>query len=281
MRKLFVLLLALPFVSIAQELEVGQKWQYEQWWWDSPGRDTVTTIEVTGDTIINGEEYLTIRGGCVCADTLRYIREEGNKYFSYYKNDKHLLYDFNLDRGDTLKIKAPFQSSQDSIYVRIDSIGRTLIDGEEFMVQYIDPYLNDPGNTHWADWGEMLIKGIGSNWCLTPQYALCEDQTVGLSCVRYSDGRILQVDQSKACIYVNTNSRTTHHTKVYPNPSHGNISITHNGFTKAVVMNVEGQRINEVYANGSNEFILTLEPGFYFVVIENKGTSEVIELVVH
>lgn len=266
---------------VGQQLEIGQKWQYTQWWFDIPFGDSITTLEITGDTTLDGDDYYVIEGHCMCADTIRYIDEDKDRYYAYYDGSRHLLYDFNLVKGDTLKIKAPFSTSQDSIYIRIDSVGKILVSGEELTVQYINCYLADPGNTHWADWGKILIKGIGSDWCLTPQYSLCEIQTQGLSCVQYEDGSILQFDESKVCLYVNTDNPRPKSSSVYPNPSKGRIAVRSQEFNYASVFNSNGVLVQRIEGEGRESFELNLEKGIYILIIESNGVSEIIKMLVH
>ena len=72
------------------------------------------------------------------------------------------------------------QGHQDSVYAIIDSIGTKVINGIKVAVQYFS--YGDLGNNFRADFGEYFIKDIGSNYCLFPQYGLCENSTQPLLC---------------------------------------------------------------------------------------------------
>ena len=166
-----------------------------------PLEQRVRSISTVGDTIIDGERYSVIEGGCSCSGPVRYLRSEGLQMYVYHSDNKHLLYDFSLQAGDILSIATPYlsDSQQDSVKVRIDSVSRASINGADRIVQHVDPYYSDE-SAFWADWGPQFMQGIGSmDWCLLPQFGLCEGGTGGIRCATYDDGSIVKFTADTEC----------------------------------------------------------------------------------
>ena len=238
-----LLLLIITGLLLSKDLEVGQKWHYtETGGFMEP--DRIYTMEITKDTIIDNEEYFVLNKGCSCCmRKVRYIRDAGDKYFVYYEGEKHLLFDFTLKDGDTLKIKAHFGFMQDSIYVKIDSVRKKSFGGNEFNAFHLNP------NVHWnpdfwTDWGPEFIKGIGSSyWCLFPQYGLCERGTSQLRCIEYADGTILTIDPDVGCKTVGVEDVESHPLQISPNPSHLTVQIHAKSSGILTVRDIQGQTL--------------------------------------
>ncbi len=185
MRTVLIIICSLLSTGIFAQLEVGSTWYVRQYienpFWPGKSYDTTQVITVVKDTSINDLVYRRITGKCRCAGEYNLMRSEGSRWYYRHKDVDHLLYDFSLIAGDTLKIWMPWQQGhQDSVYAIIDSIGTKVINGNAVAVQYFS--YGDFQNNFRADFGEYIIKDIGSNYCLFPQYGLCEGGTQPLLC---------------------------------------------------------------------------------------------------
>ena len=185
MRTVLIIFCSLLSTGIFAQLEVGSTWYVRQFeynfLWPSKSYDTTQVIRVVKDTTINDLVYHRITGKCRCAGEYNFIRSQGTRWYYRHQEADHLLYDFSLVPGDTLKIWMPWKpSQQDSVYAIIDSIGTKVINGNTVAVQYFS-YGDLPSNFR-ADFGEYIIKDIGSNSCLFPEYGLCENGTRPLLC---------------------------------------------------------------------------------------------------
>jgi len=166
-----------------------------------PIEQRVGSIAVIGDTIIAEEEYSVIEGGCHCSGSVRYIREEGLQTYIYHSGEKHLLYDYSLQAGDVLSIATPYlaDQGQDSAKVRVESVSTVTYKGVERIQQHVDPIFTDESQ-FWSDWGRVFVQGVGSiDWCMFPQYGLCEIGTGGVRCVTYDDGATVKLTSDADC----------------------------------------------------------------------------------
>src|SRR5690606_974195 len=128
---------------------------------------------VTGDTLINGEEAFVLEGDCQCGHmSPKYISKDEDKINYYINDDKYLLYDFSLNAGDTLIISIPDYSQAHFI---IDSIDVILMNNEQKKVQYFT-FIN-MDNGLFPDWGTRFIEDFGSDRCLFPLIGVCDPGT--------------------------------------------------------------------------------------------------------
>ena len=187
------------------EANFGKTWTYEQTNFFGfpypPSEQRIRKIKSVGDTILDGEQYLILEGGCDCTGDVKYIRDEGLQTYVYHDGNKHLLYDYSLEAGDVLSIATPYftASGQDSVKVRVDSVGRINYNGIDRIVQYVNSTFTDDSE-YWADWGGKFIEGIGSvDWCLFPQYSACEGGTGGVRCVEFANGNSVKLTADLDC----------------------------------------------------------------------------------
>lgn len=253
----------------AQSLEIGQKWIYDQWIWDDP-KEYTTSLEIINDTIIDGLKYFVIEGQCICSDeSNRYIREEGDYYFTYHNGEHLILYDWTLEEGDIRTLPATFGYGQDSIKIMVDSVGTLFFNGKAYHVQYVSSQLHYYESKYYSDWGGVFIRGIGSSWCLFPQYPLCENQTAGLRCVTYEDDEVIIINPNKNCINVGTSSQLSISLNVFPNPTYGLVEISTDGIIDQIqLVDLHGviHRINPF-----NQVFIAHPPGIYFIRVLIDG----------
>ncbi|MEM1322239.1 MAG: T9SS type A sorting domain-containing protein [Bacteroidota bacterium] len=270
--KFFPLLSFLFFAQLAYaQISIGTQWTYYQGSFLPPpwGTDSTRSITVVGDTIIDNKEYLELEGNCACSELeVKWIREENDQLFYYYNNSAHLLYDFNLGVGDMLEIYWPFLSSSlgtDSVKVHIDSVGQKEINGNWYEVQYIDPDF-DPN--YESEFGEFFIKGIGSNYCLFPQFGLCENTTTPLLCFGQQGGEILEFG-SEGCQLTNTYELALEkEILLFPNPfqQQVNVQLKDWGTLEVDIYNMSGQLVFQSLIQDEETINLSYLPqGLYWV----------------
>ncbi len=219
--KNLVILFLLTFSSYAvsaQYFEVGMKWTYLHAVGGPPAAYwKFNTIEIVGDTIVDGEKRFVLDGGCNCTpNQIKMISQENQKVYYYWNGEKRLLYDYSLVAGDTLMVKAPdTEGMPDSLFVYIESVTTKNIGGQDYQVQITDPdYFTGFG----SDWGDNFIEGIGSYyWCLFPQEGLCEEGSF-LRCVTYADGTTIKFTDEPDCYVLGTDDIELSGISIQPNP---------------------------------------------------------------
>jgi len=224
--------------SLFAQIDIGTTWYYNQSSFAPPpigAPDSTRTLAITKDTLINNIRYLKMEGACACDDlqpdqSFYLIREEGRRVYYYWENEEHLLYDFNLEEGEVLRIYWPLHSNintgnKDSLRLRIDSV-RTWPNpfGTPYKVQYLSPL---EGFEYYVDWGHRFIEGIGGSLfeCFTPQWGLCEIGTQPLLCYENSQGEITKFTNGACIISSSEEALSKEGFVVFPNPSSGLINI--------------------------------------------------------
>lgn len=279
---LFAIFLCLCSLSHAQSFEfgLGTEWTYCQTRF-SPPSNTLKTIQITGDTLINGEQAFIIEGDCTCGDIApRYIRKEEEKIYYYKDEVKYLLYDFSLQAGDTLKV---IRNEFDTIYVGIDSVGIINFNGEDKIIQYINTIASE-NNNHWAEWGETFIEDFGSTRCFFPMNPVCDPGTGPLLSIEVQDFPIVEFDFE--CITLSTSELAKVNIRTYPNPAKDQFIIEYSGVNEKIHLtfyNMMGAVIlNEVLNPG--EFLTTNVsgwiPGMYIMQATSGQKSASTRLIV-
>ncbi|MCO6491901.1 MAG: T9SS type A sorting domain-containing protein [Phaeodactylibacter sp.] len=229
MRSLFALLSCLLFFFVhspAQEwAPVGARWYYGTiLWWPSPGTG-YTTIEVIGETEINGIPVKVLEGACGCAQSPMYTYEEQGRVYLYVEalQEFRLYYDFNLSAGDTL---LTFDDALlQEVPVLVESVTTLDWNGRNLNVQNIQ-YL-EPG---YHEWGEQIIEGIGSNRCLNFIYPACDPVGGYIRCYEDPDEGMLMLDNNvPSCTYTFTSAKEEDGGpagwKIFPNPAGDEITV--------------------------------------------------------
>ncbi|HEY3371380.1 MAG TPA: T9SS type A sorting domain-containing protein [Prolixibacteraceae bacterium] len=126
-------------------------------------------VHTEGDTLMNDKHYLKIVS---CADSLcglkqfkSFIREEAGKVMLANKTEELTLYDFNLQKGDTMILDYLQNVSRDiRLYIRVDSVKSIVFiqDASERIVQYVTVF--DYYNSRLGDYSlnDVFVEGIGS-----------------------------------------------------------------------------------------------------------------------
>ena len=208
------------------------------------------SIIISGDTIINWENYQKIyipyvqilyTGSCTYSLPNGYkggIREDTTlkKVFFVHPNDtsEYLLYDFNLQVGDTLKGYLEPDAYQPDTIILIDSV----LVGESYRKRW---FVNSYYNIY-------IIEGIGST------YGLIDPSPVGvidandneLTCYSENGISLYSITSSDCEMITMVNSTNKNENKVIisPNPSFGALTINFEPLLK-----VKEIRLADIYGN--------------------------------
>jgi len=249
--KRIILVWLVVLVSGAGTLGVGQFNTYYHFptqnaWWcqdnetgnsncsSNPVQDFYYNYFIRNDTVIKGLKYHTIytQGGLtftLCGTTWEYycykvgaIREDTMKhiYFnsSATKNRDTLLYDFNLNVGDTLP--ATYNSNPGPYKDYVKSIDSVLV-GTKYRKEFI---VTDVGDSSY--WKCSIIEGIGSvQGLFEPIMSIYEPSFTALECFTQNDTALYPYLNNSNCILfpeaVPTIVGSKMDISVYPNPSSG------------------------------------------------------------
>ncbi len=244
----------------------------------------------SGDTLIDGftykrieHEVLVTAGGCCYPPEglgMGFLREDVSARKVYWRwpgeSSDTLLYDFNLDVGDTINGLFRFPSN-DWIVVSVDSV-------------IVDSNYRRRINFDTSDVYQCMrfsfIEGVGSTAGLTNEYygpgemgSILECFSVGGE-VRYTEPCN---PDTVACgeLPVNVQSFFNKRTElaVSPNPSSGQFTI--NGIIKPTTVFVYSSTGQPVWQGSGNTIDLTAQPpGVYTAVIATERGRQAVRLVV-
>lgn len=242
------------------------------------------TLELNGDTVINGNAYFKILkngfnyyiyNGMSFDSTVIYeyldpIREENLKFYAYNltEEEEYLLHDFDLSVGDTANTLYP--------------------DCENHIVTWIDTvYLGNAPRKRFHFGGGFnfvtLIEGVGTSWGL--QYTPCNDfpAPYQLQCF-VQDQYYIQFNSQVDCyslVVVSTDGISEQEFTLYPTPFTDEINIQLPSSLAQplhiVITNLLGTIIYQTQIDVSNE-IETINPGniptgVYVVWLSSKDAT--------
>lgn len=219
----------------------------------------------SGDTLIDGIQYTKLMGtkNGDNPHLFALLREEDNKLWSRLNNQtESLLYDFNANVGDTIRIGYYEELIVDSI--SIEQIGG--IDRKMYWFGLVYDIFGEPYAT------ETWIEGIGSNWgllyCGTSNFV--GGYYVGL-CFHQNGELIWQNPEYDYCTYDVVEDNKDAEISIYPNPAKDIVLVEGIEAFEIHVFNSLGQLIIETKDN-----VLDLsdqEAGTYIIkVITPSGT---------
>jgi len=273
-------------------------WHYEHFcnlppWEESCGH---FTVEAVRDTMIDGMtanilEYRDM--GVVVPEAEIIIREDANRVYFYENGQFKLLYDFNLNEGDTMTFSVPQNVAHydftcgggygvpDSAQVRIDSTALTEVDGQLLKTLYSTAIIV-PGNEDSAWVLEQFTERIGSHAGLFGYTTfVCLGGFSGyLRC--YNDSLVSYTTVAEACDFVMGLNETAEDNSIsiYPNPTASRVFVESSaeniiGYT---VRSMSGQVLLEQLNQSLTRIGIDLSEipsGIYIVEIHN-GRNELV-----
>lgn len=283
MKKITILLfLIFSFQNVdAQQLEVGMEFHYKITpflWHIFP--EYFDTIFISDKIQIDTKDAFVFNDidSCNKEKPILYLFQDGEKMFYQQDSVSHLLYDFSLSAGDTLKIKHPFSEVStigasstpiDSSFFRIGSTGFLEQNGKTIPFQ--NTWFADNENSFPADiW--QIYKGLGGTQYFFPTHGLCE---IGrcLSKVKYPDGSEIIFEN---CQLSSIKNLIQEEIKIFPNPVDDFLELSKlPDFQKILIYNNIGRLVKVHDKLISKIDCSELQKGFYSLVVVLKDNQKI------
>lgn len=283
--KTLLLTLLIPTITFGQTwAPIGAKWTFTQPT-INPNYQTYTTFESVSDTTVSGQSCRkiteTFRKSPTTADTIQhYMYSDSNRVYFFENNSWNLLYDFNVQQGDSFLVGHYNQ------WVKIISVDTVSINGfSRKQFEY-----DAPSFTTEFSW--LVIEGIGH---LIDMFPTNENQLFGpLRCYQdnivglyknenyYGSTWTQDCDQIITGIDEQTNSKKT---VVFPNPFTD--QVTFNSLvsepTTISIYDFLGQIIlSQTFTNSTTINSEQFAKGVYFYTLSNiKQTFDNGKIVKH
>lgn len=261
------------------------RWLFQQDIFMFDGYDYYVEITKYKDTIVNDQKaYSFITKGLATypfqnevvksgSDTSLVMSYENGKvkYLDPYTNEFLQLYDFSLQKGDTLYTACDY----DPLYSRylIDSIDREFIAGKHRRIQYIHRI----GMESYCFFPEKIIEGIGSMEYFMARYCCVDPQPGGYLLCFEEDG-VIYDNTFNSCDYlVSTENLTNSQLKIFPNPTHDLLNITGIEVKSIELFDINGEKVK---VSHKNEISLSeLKSGIYIIRINTANGMHMSKIV--
>lgn len=219
------------------------------------------------------------------------IHQDGNKIYRWIQDKFRLLYDFDLNVGDTLKIFVPgnlYGSETDTLaYFRIDSISALALNGKQLKSQYIR-VIDKGASSFAAQFSGWAYETFGSesyflpvnqiecdHWCIWPLRCFTDGEDEFNRFSIPCDTIVLITSKNENII---ENSLT-----LYPNPISPGTAINFIGKNiepqHITIHDVSGKLIT-AYDYGIDTVISPIKAGIYFLRYKIRDKFIVEKLVV-
>lgn len=234
-----------------------------------------TSVKVLYDTLNHkGKSYYRMAFVHSFPFDSTYVREEGKRVWflnldeAKYKREEILMYDFNLEQGDTFNFKHPSRFHKDSILTEIAIVKKTYIKDSRRYIEFDRMMLPSP-------W----IEGLGlDQWDLC--YAFYDgyftEYSCGL-CVFENQKQVYPVSgicDSSSFGIQEVKGITI---KLFPNPAQKIITIQLNNTSKYIVqlVNLIGEKVDEFELEGKESYSLSCNypRGMYLIRIINGKSN--------
>jgi hypothetical protein len=287
-------LLQVSFIIQGQTIEIDSEWRVDNTRVEI-GEDWIRYSNyyrdfIDGDTVLNSHEYFKIyRSGYQCKEyimspppppvytyynhSLTYLlREENNRWYAYYWNVDHLIYDFNLDTGDTLVSFLASYCYNDTV-VAVDSV---LIDGDYKKRLYLNLF-----------GAEYIIEGIGATSGLFEPFCQFEYHSDLVCYAR--NGISLWGETTEECdlaVNIDENFREMNLDLIYPNPCKDFITLSvpsELGRVSCTLYNALGILVCQDFfeSPSTNRIdVRSLPRGIYFATLVAEGLTHTTKLIV-
>ena len=298
-KHLLILILALPifigqgvsgqgYVPLVDTNKVWSNWSIISYW----GTPTYY-IKIGGDTIIESTQYKKMYFSIDSLQITWYpsamgIREEDKRIYFKFDSDERMLYDFNIEVGDTFFTTIEYYPHCQMVVSRIDSVE---LENNEFRRRIVFSFESNTQNEQCGLSNNVIpdeewIEGIGSKRGLMPVLLLYESVPADLHelllCFHEND-TLKYINSYIPVCYLASNTQEydkSQNIKVYPNPFSDYLTLEFEDFTfdhcSILLYNtlgVEVQRIDNITQNRVVIQRNNLPQGFYFlrVICDNKN----------
>lgn len=198
---------------------VGAVWYYAQPILETPVKYSFTTIEVTGDTLLNGDTWRVLQGSnnALCGMDTGYILQHNDQvFFRDASGWSYLLYDFGLKPGDSYTTWA---GNNIQVQVTVDSVGTTTSGGEILKTWFIH---SDP-----PFWGDRIVEKAGNLDYLVPLYDACDPLPGPIRCYLDNDDYFKWVNYPCDSTFTLSSAAPPVFSslKILPNPFHTRLNL--------------------------------------------------------
>jgi len=286
MKQIFILTFLILTTNnlFGQDWTENVKWLYNQE--DNIPNDISEYVEFqkTGDTIISNrtciqveERYVKIENSEIVSLFLNnHILCNENKEIDYYNEEDstfYVLYDFNLNEGDTSKSYCPF--TEEYTYTKIDSIKEEEINGQMLKVQYHDNLfeISTPCELTWR-----VVENIGSENYLFPRYGGIDPPQGGDLICYLGSGNFVYPEGSQNCeIILSQKEVKTEELLIYPNPVNRILNLEMESFEFCILYDSSGKQISTHKEKQIN--MEKLIDGLYYLKIVTENNINLKKIV--
>lgn len=250
----------------------------------SVGNDTVINDTVAKLININKVAY----NGNESVGNPLIVYESNLRVYHWTGERFMLMYDFNLNAGDTLKTEIQYINLCDSVSpVIIDSVSSVNINGINLKVQYITytPYSEEMGVNEPRT--ERIVERVGSesNFIYAPNCVFgCSFEYTGLRCYNDDDisyrnewwDRFYHDVECDSVINANIQEVPNNIFAIYPNPSSGKFNISTEGNEgRADIYDSLGRKVTSIenIIDGAEIDLSGHGKGIFMVVFYVDGRS--------
>ncbi|MCP3929568.1 MAG: T9SS type A sorting domain-containing protein [Bacteroidetes bacterium] len=288
------LLIFLPICLLAQQewAPIGAKWYQNTDFNDFDEQhhplEGFYLIESTGDTIIDGLSYRIV------GDYLMY--QEGFEVYFLWKDSLRLLYDFDVQEGDTIKFE--FLNCLDSI---IKPTYKVIETSELYLNQQVLKkvkcqllFTSDYGGPSEYEYIEKIgsttkIVEESGDCVAIPEYSPEWLRCYADSTIEYKSDRFLSFGDND-CTFMGTLDKLDEKHKeegiiIFPNPFHEGFTIKGKGSMEVVeLFDLRGKLLYKQYQEkGLNKVVISPPPltkGVYILAVEMKGGRKIFRKVI-
>lgn len=294
--KLFYILISigLPISCLAQTydslVKPGKKWYYTQIVGEQHIAYSGGNLSISRETrTYNGLIYYKIVDKTSVNKDSLWIREENKRVYilnlsdSVYHGQEILMYDFNLEKGDSFRFKTKFYY-KDSFLNALLIVDDTYIINNRKNIKFKIGEFAGFGTFLMRDW----VEGIGGrhilyysfhmyNFVIQPDYAFY------VSCLFDNEKQILPLAGN--CDSTLSYPRIDNYQiKIYPNPTQRYFNVNLNNSKKHVVgiYDQVGQKIDELQLEGSTNYLINCNytKGLYVLHISNAESIFQTKLII-
>ncbi len=231
-----------------------------------------------GDTTINNKNYeilfeRELYNFNVYSDGVKgWIREDNNVIFFREDSVDHILYDFNVNIGDTIQWWGLDTNPSSPMYFIVSTVDSITIKNEPRKRIGFDLAPNDSLVIEIA----YVIEGVGSDRGLLPHYGYFESGG-GLDCYMEKDTFLFSRYTFSDCTTMSTKKIFTQkEINIAPNPSNYQIEISIEDYLtngRIEVYDLNGKRVIQERFEGNRQVlnITELESGLYILLIKTEN----------
>lgn len=276
--KILIIFTALPMMAQDYKPILDNK---NEWHFTNCNFGCITDVYYTdGDTLVDGKTYKILDGYHFISRSFL-LREEVAEKKLYFLRiraggglEEYLLYDFNLQVGDSIDMKNPITPfPQDGGYFKLDSIvPRPLIDGNNYDHFYFSPSQSNTSSTHNAVW----IEGAGSLSLINAPGGKPDINGVGaLSCMfKNRDLFYSNLDSISGCspVYMDVKRNNLERVKIIK-ASNSHTFVLHNiQFVSEIsIFTLTGKQLKNIRHNFDEKLTINFETyseGVYIILLK-------------